>query len=226
MQYFRPQDKRGLNVFETPKDPGRRVHRLQARLRRRRSPRRSRRSSHSNTAAPVMRQRRQRQPAGRHRLRLQQLDREPVPERAARARHPRRADELPVVAAPQRDVGQGRLPPDRRVADRLRAAQDADEDRHGPGRPLRDQLRRRALPPQRQRQRDLQPVRRQLHHGRVHDRDRRRGRTSSAKSVIAMGVDDRRRDCAARSRRPASAGRRSSASSASTGRSTRTSASA
>ena len=34
---------------------------------------------------------------------------------------------------------------------------------------LRNQLRRRALPPQRQRQRGLQPVRRQLHHGRLHD---------------------------------------------------------
>ena len=72
------------------------------------------------------RQRRQRQPAGRHRLRVQQLDGEPEPARAARARHPRRADQLPVVAAPQRDLGEGRLHPDRRVADRLRAAEDAD----------------------------------------------------------------------------------------------------
>ena len=48
------------------------------------------------------------------------------------------------------------------------------EIRHAEGRTLRDQLRRRALPPQRQRQRDVQPVHRQPHHGRVHDRGRRR----------------------------------------------------
>ena len=91
-----------------------------------RSRRRSRTCRTATRAVPVIVQRRQRQPAAEHRLRLQQLDGEPVPERAARARHPRRADQLPVVAAPQRDVGEGRLHPDRRVADRLRAAQDAD----------------------------------------------------------------------------------------------------
>ena len=43
-------------------------------------------------------------------------------------------DQLSVLAAPQRDMGEGRLHPDRRVADRLRAAQGADEGRDGPRR--------------------------------------------------------------------------------------------
>jgi hypothetical protein len=48
------------------------------------------------------------------------------------------------------------------------------EGRHAQGRPLRGQLRRPALPPQRQRHDALQPVRRQLRDRRLHDRDRRR----------------------------------------------------
>ena len=174
IQYYRAAGQARHQRVRDDQGAGRRVHRLQARLRR---------GVHLAGAEPVApqhrraerRERRQRQPARRHRLRLQQLDGEPGAERAARARHPRRADQLPVVAAPQRDLGEGRLHPDRPVADRLRAAEDAVRDRHRARRPHGDQLRRRALPPQRQRQRDLQPVRRQLHHGRVHHRDRRRG---------------------------------------------------
>ena len=120
-----PQDKRGINVFETTKDPGVEftgfkldfgaafTSQIQDALA----------QQHRRAECG---QRRQREPARRHRLRLQQLDRQPLPQRAARARHPRRADQLPVVAPPQRDVGQGRLHPDRRVADRLGAAEDAD----------------------------------------------------------------------------------------------------
>ena len=96
-----------------------------------------------------------------HRPRLQQRRRQPVPQRAARpgirvamtsylsARHHQETwvkdgylliDESPIKVA---------------------AARDAHEVRDDPRRPLRDQLRRRALPPHRQRQRDVQPVRRQ-----------------------------------------------------------------
>ena len=139
------------------------------------------------------RQQRQHESAAGHRLRVQQLDGQPVSERAARARRARRAHELSVVAASQRDVGQGRLHPDRRVAARYRAAQGADADHHAARRPLRDQLRRRALPPQRQRQRALQPVRRQLHPRRVHDRDRR-GSLSEDQGRGRDGVDHRRRN--------------------------------
>ena len=171
---------------------GRRVHRLQARLRR---------GVHLAGPEPVPPQhrgaehgeRRQRQSAGGHRVRLQQLDGEPEPARAARAWHPRRAHQLPLVPAPQRDVGQGRLHPDRPVADRLRAAEGADGDRDGARRAHGNQLRRRALPPQRQRQRDLQPVRRQLHHGRVHHGDRRRGLPQSGRRD-RDGRRDRRRN--------------------------------
>ena len=86
--------------------------------------------THANTAVPVM-------VSGVNTNQLADIgfgfnnsDRQPLSQRAARARHPRRDDQLPVVASPQRDVGQGRLHPDRRVADRLRAAQDAVADRH------------------------------------------------------------------------------------------------
>ena len=212
------QDQRGLNVFETTKDPGveftgfkldfgaaftSQVQNL----------------SHRNTADAEHRQRRQREPARRHRLRLQQLDGEPVPERAARARHPRRAHQLPVVAAPQRDVGEGRLHPDRRSRRSTSAPlKMLFEIVTRARRPHGDQLRRRALPPQRQRQRDLQPVRRQLHHGRVHHRDRRRGlpqdRRASSRWAPITGGEIRGTVADART----SAARRSSASSASTGR--------
>ena len=87
------------------------------------TPRSRRRCSRSRTATrplPNVVNGVEREPARRHRIRLQQLDGEPGAARAARARHPRRADELPVVTASQRDLGQGRLHPDRRVADRLR----------------------------------------------------------------------------------------------------------
>ena len=177
-------------------DPGRRVHRLQARF-----------PGRLHLAGPVAqpqqhrepgdRQRRQHQPARRHRVRLQQLDRELRPQCAARSRHSRRAHQLPVLAPSQRDVGQGRLPADGRVANRLGAAQGIDADHDGSRRALRDQLRRRPLPPQRQRQRHLQPVRRQLHHGRVHDRDRRRG-LPQGQERHRDGLDDRAANCAAR----------------------------
>ena len=121
IQYLRAAGPARHQRLRDDEGPRRRVHRLQARLRR---------GVHVAGAEPdaqqhrgaERRQRRQHEPARRHRLRVQQLDRQPLPERAARARHPRRADQLPLVAASQRDVGQGRLHPDRRVADRLRAA--------------------------------------------------------------------------------------------------------
>ena len=97
------------------------------------------------------------------------------------------------------------------------AAEGAHGDRDRARRPHGDQLRRRALPPQRQRQRDLQPVRRQLHHGRLHDRNRRRGLPQGGERH-RDGVGHRRRDPRHGARRPASAARPSSASSASIGR--------
>ena len=130
MQDFRPQDKRGLNVYETTKTPGVEFTGFKLDFQRR-----------LHLAGPVAqppqyrhagdRQRRQHQPARRHRLRLQQLDRELRPQRAARSRHSRRAHQLPVLAASQRDVGQGRLPADGRVADRLGAAQGIHADHDG-----------------------------------------------------------------------------------------------
>ena len=75
MQYYRPQDKRGINIFETTEDAGCAVHRFQAR---------HRRGVRLASAEPDAREhghagdgeRGQRQSAGRHRLRLQQPDRQ------------------------------------------------------------------------------------------------------------------------------------------------------
>ena len=76
MQYYRPQDKRGLNVFETTKDPGVEFTGFKLDFGAGFT------SQVQNLIAPQhgdaeRRQRREREPARRHRLRLQQLDREP-----------------------------------------------------------------------------------------------------------------------------------------------------
>src|SRR5258706_159086 len=81
---------------------------------------------------------------------VNQSDGEPVHQRAARAWHSCRDDELSFGTAPQRDLGERRVHPDRSVADRLRAAEGLDGDRDGSRRRHGDQLRRRALPAQRQ----------------------------------------------------------------------------
>ena len=82
IQHFRPQDQRGLNIFETPKEPGVEytgfkldfgaafTSQVQA-------------LEHENTGDAGRGERRQHQPARRYRLRLQQLDRERLPPRAA-----------------------------------------------------------------------------------------------------------------------------------------------
>ena len=174
INHIRPADMRGLNVFESPKESevpftgfalsfgGAFTQEFQG-------------LAHQNSARRRGRdERRQREPAHHDRPRLQQRRRQPERERPDRPRDPRRDDVLPLGAAPPGIVGQGRLPARRRLADRQPAAQEHHEVHDAQGRALRDQLRRRALPPQRQRQLDVQSVRRQLHPRRLHDRDRRR----------------------------------------------------
>ena len=75
----------------------------------------------------------------------------------------------------QETLGQGRLLPDRRLADRERAARQDHGVHDAQGRTLRGQLRRRSTSAAATTADALQPVRRQLHHRRLHDRDRRRG---------------------------------------------------
>ncbi len=147
IQHVRPQDKRGVNMFETSKDPGveykgftldwgaaftSQIQNARAQQHRQ----------------PACRRWRQRQRADPHRLRSEHLDRQSVHARPARQGRPRAADVVPLVTSSQRDLGEGWLHPHRRLAHRPPAAQQADGVRHAEGRSLRDQLRRPALPSQ------------------------------------------------------------------------------
>ncbi len=128
INHIRPADMRGVNVFESPKEDevpyrgfvlsfgGAFTQEFQG-------------LSHENSAAPVVVSGVNQQPAHDHRARLQQRRRQPERERPARPRHPRRDDVLPLGPAPSGVVGQGRLRPDGRVADRQRAAQGHHEVR-------------------------------------------------------------------------------------------------
>ena len=150
MQYFRPQDKRGINMFETTKDPGVEFTGFKmdfgagfsAQLQD---------LSHNNSAVPNV-------VNGVNANQLMDIGmgfNNPTANVnlvcAAGAWDARDPHQLSVGAAPQRNVGQGRLHPNRSVAHRLGTAEGAHGDRDRARRRLRDQLRRRALPSQRQR---------------------------------------------------------------------------
>ena len=176
---FRPHDARGLNVFEAPKQEGvpYRASRSNGAPRSRSS---SRRSS-TRTRHAERRGQRRSELADRHRLGLQQCRREPLHGRPARPRHPRRADQLSLLAPSLGNLGEGRLPADRRFAVGEPAARRPHEVPDAAARALRDQLRRHALPPHRQRPGDVQSARRQPADGRLHHRDRRRGLSAGAR---------------------------------------------